>query len=295
MVNSVCVSKTGASHLQTGRPLQDSARVFTGVGYSIFAVADGHGSEPHFRSQIGSQIAVEVAQTEWQRFWASYLQTQNARYGNLNLEETIANIEKNIICSWKHRVRNHIKNNPLSDEEFLLAERLNIPWDILPKPDDSVASITNASANAFNDFPYETFYGTTLLTGICIGKKLFIVLQIGDGEVLLRHSGREEILTPVPVDPEQGFGFTKSLCSATAQEDFRYAYGNEPLDFICACTDGVQDSYAPEDLKQFIKDIFENVRNFGQEATQKELEEVFPIISERGSRDDVSLAALFFL
>lgn len=280
--------------MQTGKPLQDSAGVLSGAANSIFAVADGHGSDPHFRSQVGSRIAVEVAQTAWQRFWACYLKSQNEGYGKLNMEETISNIEKVMIWNWKHRVRNHFKNNPLSNEEFLLAERLNIPWDLLQKTDDFVTSITNASSKDIKDFPYETFYGTTLLTGICIPNKLWIVMQIGDGQILLKQSGREEIISPVPDDPEQGFGFTKSLCSSTAIEDFRHAYGNESLDFLCACTDGVQDSYAPDDLKRFVQDIDENIQMFGQDATQKELEELFPLISEKGSRDDVSIAGLFY-
>src|SRR5450755_2660170 len=54
----------GASHLRTGLPNQDALQYWLADGTAaaaILAVSDGHGSAPHFRSQIGSALAVHTA------------------------------------------------------------------------------------------------------------------------------------------------------------------------------------------------------------------------------------------
>lgn len=48
----------GAKHVRDGRPCQDDIRVVQGIGLTIVAVADGHGSSVH--AEVGARIAVEV-------------------------------------------------------------------------------------------------------------------------------------------------------------------------------------------------------------------------------------------
>ena len=55
------VSVKGASHEKSGLPCQDSARVYVRDGLAVAAVSDGHGSEKHFRSASGSEMAARIA------------------------------------------------------------------------------------------------------------------------------------------------------------------------------------------------------------------------------------------
>ncbi len=57
-------SVIGAAHERKGLPNQDGVRWVPENGSAqraILAVADGHGSAPHFRSAVGSQLAVRAA------------------------------------------------------------------------------------------------------------------------------------------------------------------------------------------------------------------------------------------
>lgn len=73
-VTHACVR--GSSHVRAGLPNQDSALCIvraaapSGPAIAIAAVADGHGSARHFRSQIGSSLAVSTAVTVLQNFLA---------------------------------------------------------------------------------------------------------------------------------------------------------------------------------------------------------------------------------
>ena len=53
-------SVKGASHEASGLVCQDSSAHFVCENYAVAVVADGHGSKKHFRSNMGSQFAVEA-------------------------------------------------------------------------------------------------------------------------------------------------------------------------------------------------------------------------------------------
>ena len=128
MLNSICVSKVGASHLRDNKPLQDSAKVLLEKGCSIFSVADGHGGEKYFRSQFGSQLAAFAAEKEFSALLQklAHLDKENSQ---INWDSTIQNLERNIAAKWKRMVKNDFKKRPLSDKEKELCESLNIPLE----------------------------------------------------------------------------------------------------------------------------------------------------------------------
>ena len=51
----------GASHVESNTVCQDYADYKITDSYAVAAVADGHGSKKHFRSDFGSKAGVEVA------------------------------------------------------------------------------------------------------------------------------------------------------------------------------------------------------------------------------------------
>ena len=302
MLSGICVSVVGASHLKDNKPLQDSTKVLLRKGYAIFSVADGHGGEKYFRSQIGSKIAVEVAEKEIIGLLRKFSELQDDK-SKLNWDLTLSNVEKSIVATWKRAVKNHFKKHPLTDSEKGLCESLNIPLEkfdyVNNKPDAN--NLVDAQKQKMPESAIEKLYGTTLISCLYIPDlvltktekcSLWIAVQIGDGMCLVKKE-TGEIIAPVPDDERLGFGVTTSLCSSNAANEFRHAFGFDKLQYICACSDGVQDSYTPDGLKSFTNDICENIKTYGAEREQHELEDFFPRLSEQGSGDDVSLAGVF--
>lgn len=301
MIHGICVSKVGASHLRDGKPLQDSAKVLLKKGYAVFSVADGHGGERYFRSDVGSRLAVEIAEKQFLALLRK-IAGLRGKQGAINWDFTISALEQNIVAEWKDAVKKHFAANPLTDTEKTLCESLKIPperFDLTRENEEKSVALVAKERTAENAI--EKLYGTTLISCLYIPglpltetekSSLWIAIQIGDGTCLIKKADGE-INCPVPEDERLGFGMATSLCSENAAKDFRHEHGFDKLEFICACTDGVQDSFTPDGLQHFVQDIHNNIKTYGVEREQQELEDFFPRLSEQGSGDDVSLAGIF--
>ena len=298
MMNEICVSKVGASHLREYKPLQDSAKVLLKKGYAVFSVADGHGGERYFRSDVGSHLAVEIAERKLSELRQKIIEFYDDS-NDIKWDATISSVEQNIIATWKIVVQKHFAEHPLSDEEKQLCTSLKIPLESFAANHENVEnSVASAHTERTAENAIERLYGTTLISCLYIPSlqtkksSLWIAIQIGDGACLAKKAGGE-IFCPIEKDKNLDFGMTTSLCSENAAKDSRHAFGFEKLDFICACTDGVQDSFTPDGLQHFVQDIHNNIKTYGVEREQQELEDFFPRLSEQGSGDDVSLAGIF--
>ena len=60
MFRGIHTTVIGDSHVKKGMVCQDSSGVHVEDEFAVAVVADGHGSEKHFRSDAGSQIAVKM-------------------------------------------------------------------------------------------------------------------------------------------------------------------------------------------------------------------------------------------
>ncbi len=100
----------GASHINNDIPNQDAIVYEDIEGLGIFlAVADGHGSEKCFRSDIGSKIAVDtilhiVKETD-------FTDLENVK------ELLIEYIPKETIKTWRNNVLKHIEDNPFNNDQ----------------------------------------------------------------------------------------------------------------------------------------------------------------------------------
>ena len=132
------VTVRGASHEASGTPCQDSARVYTSKQVSIAAVSDGHGSEKHFRSDAGSEMATRIAVRSIMDF--------SERNGGLDRifgddpDNAARRIAGNIICGWNEEIEAHIRFAPLSEQE-------------------------QALSNRHGGIPIESVYGATIIIG----------------------------------------------------------------------------------------------------------------------------------
>ena len=264
----------GSEHIKTDKPLQDFSGSTTDrwKSYAYALVADGHGGERYFRSEVGSHHAVVYAVESMNKVLRElvfYIKKKEIEV----IDKTLKNLCSRIILLWREKVSEHFKANPLTEAETALCEKLKIA---LPISDDDIF----------------TLYGSTLLCAVYFEKLDFwFALQIGDGKCVgIKTDGT--VFYPIPDDEEQGFGVTKSLCGKNAVENFRYAYGFEKIAGIAVMSDGLTDSFDSEKLPDFLLNIKENAVT-DAEKTKAELAEFLPKLSKQGSGDDISIAGIF--
>lgn len=253
------LSVRGASHEETGSECQDSARVFLGDNFAVAAVSDGHGSEKHFRSAAGSEMATRVAIRSICDF--------SERNGSLDEiflndpQNAARRIAANIICGWNGEIAAHIGLFPLNAGEKAIYDK-------------------------FGGISNEVMYGATLIVG-CMTEKGCFGLQIGDGNFCALDNGK--MISPVPDDPKLVGNLTTSLCDSDAISGFRFFYENKPFSGIVLSSDGLINSFLNED------DFFsfgKRVLNAVGDGTANALGEHLRTRSRCGSRDDISVAAV---
>lgn len=108
----VGASARGAAHARDDRPNQDAVAWHPAAGSGsrvVAAVSDGHGAAPHFRSQIGSRIAVESATKllAWQ-------------LDDVDADEADPAIAGEMVTHWRTQIGAHVAANPFSDVEALI-------------------------------------------------------------------------------------------------------------------------------------------------------------------------------
>lgn len=274
MLVALDVRTTGSEHIKQHKPLQDFSLSGTSrAKTAAFAiVADGHGGEKYMRSSDGSRLAVQCCNEAIAKTLRGGLPDCIKKRKTDDIEKTLSNLCSQILASWHERISTHFSEHPLSAEEEQLCHEQSL------------------------DFSSKSFvlalYGTTLLAAMYLELfNFWFALQIGDGKcVAFRDDGTA--FYPIAEDESLGFGITTSLCSRNALEHFRYEYGFEQLSGIAVMTDGLTDSFATEKLPDFLRNIQKNAVA-DCEATKSELESFLPKLSEQGSGDDISIAAIF--
>jgi serine/threonine protein phosphatase PrpC len=234
-------------------------------GYAIAAVCDGHGAEPYFRSGRGAELAATVAVMTAEEFILRGVPMTAEEDVNRQLSQ----LEKCIISRWGDEVYEDFLERPYSDEEIA---KLPPDWGF----EDSVYSV----------------YGTTLLLA-AVTEKFWFGLQIGDGrtvELTAAGDWRE----PVPWDDNCFLNATTSICDENAADEFRHFFSETLPAAVFLCTDGVSESYRDEnDFHNVLRGAGRVLALQSKSKARKVLTKTLPVISEGGSGDDVSLAAVF--
>ncbi len=253
------VSVRGASHEAANEPCQDSARTHITRDIAIAALSDGHGSEKHFRSHIGSDIATRIAIRSMQDF--AELNGGLDKIFRDDPHNAARRIAANIICGWNEEVDSHADSTPFTDDEKKILEK-------------------------HPDVPRESIYGATLILTATSGRGLF-GLQIGDGSFLATRRGK--IYSLMPEDERLVGNLTTSLCDNDAINSFRWFYQPGSFSSIVLSSDGLINSFKSRaDFLSFSERIPTAI---GAKKT-RELEAHLKERSSGGSRDDISIAAL---
>lgn len=251
-------SVRGASHEENGTPCQDSARVYVSDKLAVAAVSDGHGSEKHFRSDAGSEMAARIAIRSVMDFCE--------RNGSLSEifsrdpKESARRIAGNIICGWNDEIAAHLGFRPLNGQELAVCEK-------------------------FGGIQPEVIYGATLILAAADETGMF-GMQIGDGTFVMESAEGAQL--PMPEDERLMGNLTTSLCDGDAINSFRSFWQEGGFRAAMLSSDGLINSFASRgDFLSFASRTSALPREGVPALTQHLLER-----SRAGSRDDISVAVI---
>ncbi len=271
MLNGISAITKGQSHINDGTECQDCTDLeINGDKYAFATVADGHGSKKHFRSDRGSQFAVEAAKESIFEYMDNYEKFTQAY--ETNKEYLIDRIIKMVITKWHQKIQNDMDINPITEEE-----------------------INKYLGGNFNKDKKASIYGTTLLVGV-MSKNCNFGFLIGDGSfVVIDKNGKAYI--PIE-DLNSKANYTSSLSSSDSFNGFvKYFFDENPFS-IMVSTDGLVKSFANDnDFLDYNQAIAMELGGLDDIEKKEQMEErltkLFEQRTREGSEDDISISIIF--
>ncbi len=95
------ITVEGASHVEQNKVCQDNSTSYVDENCAIIIVADGHGADECFRSEIGSKFAVEVTKSVLKKVAKAE-----------NFKDNINSYKEEIVNKWNEKVLQHFNENP---------------------------------------------------------------------------------------------------------------------------------------------------------------------------------------
>ena len=312
------ISKVGASHLPKSMPCQDYSLKCEDEDVQLIIVCDGHGSKTYVRSNVGSCLAAKITKEVLLNFVCNtpHMLFRNKKGAVTARPESWddnlwgASPNKTIEAMTETEQENYDQNKlffeQVKDIRYIdsvfkrLFEEICMKWGEAIKKDSEGNPFTAEEKEALGNHRIEKAYGSTLMAFVKTPHYWF-AFHIGDGRLITidRHL---DMVQPVPWDCNCFQNYTTSLCNTEPVKLFRYAFdgtGQFPAAVFC-CSDGIEDSYGdyeidPKKLHGFYRGLLDQFVKVGEETTLKNIENFLPVLSEKGSRDDMSLAAIINL
>lgn len=307
------ISKVGASHLPKGVPCQDYSLCVNDEDIQMIVVCDGHGSKTYVRSDVGSRLAAEVVREALQDFVKepSHIELLHGKRGAVTSRPCDQLwgpvLDKPIESMTETELQNHeqeklfleqVKDIRDIDSVFkTLFESICNKWGEAIKKYSEEHPFTDSEKEALGNRGIEKAYGSTLMAFVKT-QYYWLAFHIGDGRIITvdRHL---DMVQPVPWDCNCFQNYTTSLCNSNPECLFRYAFdgtGSFPAAVFC-CSDGIEDSYGdyeinPQKLHGFYQGLLDQFVKVGEETTLQNIGDFLPVLSEKGSRDDMSLAGI---
>ncbi|MDE6519032.1 MAG: protein phosphatase 2C domain-containing protein [Ruminococcus sp.] len=259
-------SVRGASHDAKGIVCQDSSAHYACADYAVAVVADGHGSKKHFRSNMGSKLAVESALETIAKYYENVEEFE--KNFPVNHDMIIRHIQKQVILRWNVAVLEHFRNNPVTADEK-----------------------KEFTQEEFAKIPVESYYGTTLIVVVAC-KGFSFGFQIGDGSLVgVFDDGSTEIL--IDYEESNPANITSSICNANAATMFDSFYiENKQALALYVSTDGLYTSFGSDDDFLAYHTIITSQLAEGDDFEAA----VMKNITKRthyGTQDDISLSCVF--
>lgn len=298
-------TEIGASHITKGKPCQDYSLSWNSDDKNthIVIVCDGHGGDTYVRSDVGARIAAEVS-------LKIIRETLDCMPPMLLLDKAGAvtarpNTEDPLPLSRKiHETEEQVAQNELfykqiehnkeQDSFFThLFGRIYSEWDSLITEDSVQSPFNEEELSLLGRANMEKAYGCTLMAFVRTPLYWF-AFHIGDGKMLCLNNSHNWF-EPVPWDCNCFLNVTTSLCANNPIPAFRYAFngkGEFPIAVLLG-SDGIDDSWQTmEKLQNFYNQTLSIFGDIGNEQAVKELKDYLPKLSEKGSRDDMSIAGI---
>ena len=290
-------SCVGESHIASGKPCQDSSSHHCDEKNDIYVVVvcDGHGGDRYFRSDIGSRLLCNITKENLIEFaeiikkrnkkskaglfvGKPFIQVPTIRESTDALprqneeDKVLTQLFSSIVTTWKESISEHASRTPLSD------------WEIKNVKPEYLTDFENGKS-------LEKVYGSTLMAYLQT-KDFWLAFHLGDGKCIM-FDDSDQCIEPVLWDEKCFLNRTTSICDPAPIEEIRYSYrGDGVFPFaVFLGSDGIDDSFGDgERLHGFYLNILRSIVQEGAEAVHKSLVESLPIISKRGSQDDMSVA-----
>lgn len=271
IVPSLAISIRGASHIKSGKPMQDYSTACKSSEVSIAIVCDGHGADKHFRSEIGSKLATEATRELMLQFYECYPSWSEVSF---LMPEKIKRLKLSIISNWQKKIESYTRENPFTEDELKKASKTFMTR---------------------RNFDVSQPYGTTLLAAL-VCKTYYLLLMIGDGAMakimpdlsaeLIKFEGKVEF-------DDQPHSATDSLCETNSFEKmYCICTNNEEKVAFALCSDGLSEAFQSD--KTLLAKLANYLNFYSEEGIEKatiaiedqlnELSRISPM------KDDISLA-----
>lgn len=284
----------GESHKATDKVCQDySYSHIDENGLAIAVVCDGHGGKHYFRSDIGARFATEIIANNAKEFvnnidetlfvgqpftQQAAIQTEIDRQDfrkEKPVDVAFRQLFASIIGQWQQRIEQHAAENPLTDKENTQVEE--------------------QYRKEFQEgYKLEKIYGCTLMAYVSMPRYWF-AFHLGDGK-MISFDQDAQWKEPVLWDDRCFLNKTTSICDSDALNEFRYTYqgdGGFPIAVFLG-SDGMDDSFGEEtNLVNFYVKVAKSLVTNGHDATFADIQETLPVLSKRGSQDDMSVACVY--
>ena len=291
---SFSATETGYNHIKAepSKVCEDASGFYDDDQMHICVVADGHGSDNYPRTDRGSQFAVDATIEQIKAFVGKIYNPnpENPEKSEIESNELIDKLlhtrinethllqylSRNILMKWREFVEKDVEENPFQESEMAnVSEKYKKRY----MPDD----ISERRA--------EKAYGCTLIAYV-VTEKFSFGMQIGDGKcVVIDQNG--SISEPIPWDENCQMNVTTSICDSDASDEFRFFVTEEKPSAVFCGSDGIDDSYANvEEMYALYRSILKIFVEHGIEVGKSEIKEYLPVLTKRGSGDDVSIALI---
>lgn len=284
----------GESHKATDKVCQDySYSHIDENGLAIAVVCDGHGGKHYFRSDVGARFATEIIANNAKEFvnnidetlfvgqpftQQAAIQTEIDRQDfrkEKPVDVAFRQLFASIIGQWQQRIEQHAAENPLTDKENTQVEE--------------------QYRKEFQEgYKLEKIYGCTLMAYVSMPRYWF-AFHLGDGK-MISFDQDAQWKEPVLWDDRCFLNKTTSICDSDALNEFRYTYqgdGGFPIAVFLG-SDGMDDSFGEEtNLVNFYVKVAKSLVTNGHDATFADIQETLPVLSKRGSQDDMSVACVY--
>jgi len=162
--NASCI---GASHTKEEKPCQDYSLCRADGKTAIAAVADGHGSDVHYRSDRGARFAAETALHCIREFITLKTSPICEPTALLNT------LEKSIIAEWHERVACDVKANPIEGNVLnpygttLIAAALTSHYWFAIQIGDGKCVVINRDKEVIQPIPWDERCFLNRTTSLC--------------------------------------------------------------------------------------------------------------------------------